>query len=129
MTPDPAKLLCLYNDFTREMSGCSIRDEEYFRLFIEEFSAPGARLVFSENGCCAGYADGEEFYAFELFMKDDADPLSLLPDGFRKYVFPLPVNCEPPKDATVTVEEFSMIRPVFSDPASNGGLFYGFDKY
>lgn len=140
--PDPqrrqydAKLLSdLYGDFIREYEGASVRDEKYFEGFIEEFTSPSARLVVTEEGCCAGYADedGLGFTAYELFYKKGADPVSLLPGGFERYAFPLPVNAKAPGDPESTVETFSVIKPL--DPAlseellRDGASFYGFDKY
>lgn len=127
--PDPAKLLELYNEFTERLSGCSVRDEAYFGLFIEEFLAPHARLVVTENGCCAGYEEDGGFVAYELFMKEGVDPVSLLPKGFTKYVFPLPIGFDPPENADCSIEEFSMIKPISHGFALGNGDFFGFDKY
>ncbi|MCR5809248.1 MAG: GNAT family N-acetyltransferase [Clostridiales bacterium] len=130
IAPDSEKLLSLYRGFTRGFSGCTIRDEEYFKGFIEEFSADGARLVCTENGCCAGYEEGEgEFVAYELFFRDGADPVKLLPPGFCKYVFPLPIGAKAPEGSFTVIEGFSMIMPLAADFVMGDGPFYGFDRY
>ena len=132
------KLAGLYADFMKGREGCGLRDEAYFKGFIEEFSSPDARLTANENGCCAGYAEGGEgvFTAYELFFRAGTDPVSLLPEGFEEYVFPLPMDIPAPKNCGVDIEEFSMIKPLapsfakeLEEADSPNGRYYGFDKY
>ena len=125
----PYELLKLYNDFTSRFGGCSIRDENYFKGFIEEFSAPNARLTVTENGCSAGYEEDGAFVAYELFFRDGEDPVGLLPKGYKKYVFPLPEDMDTPNNCSSEIEEFSMLKPLKSSFIPASEKFYGFDKY
>ena len=126
---DPAALSALYDDCMRAYDGASMRGEAYFGAFIDEYSAPDARLVFTENGCCAGYADGDTFRASELFCRRGTDPLSLLPSGFHEYVFPLPLLEAAPVGSAVSVEAFSMIKKLKPDIFIDPCRAYGFDRY
>lgn len=130
--PDPERLLSEYYSFMHGFSGYSLRDANDMERMIADFSAPDARLIVSEKGCCAGYAEGEEgdtFLAFELFWQEGEDPLSLLPEGFSKYVFPLPSGVCVPKGLGSVPEEFSMILPLSADFDLGSGPYYGFDRY
>lgn len=129
---DTKKLVELYAEFIDGYDGAAYRDAEYFKGFIEEFSAPEARLVQTENGCCAGYSgeDGEgSFRAYELFFREGTDPVSLLPPGFDSYEFPLPAGVKTPEGAQVKTAVFSMIKPLKEDFRLSDRPTYGFDMY
>ena len=132
---DPKLLSELYSEFTRDMDGCSVRDEAYFESFIREYSAPDARLAASAGGCAAGYCEEGVFHCTELFFTEGADAAELLPEGFEEYVFPLPKGRKPPTGCVPKEEEFSMIMPlderfraVLEDCVARGSC-YGFDRY
>ena len=138
LRPDVGKLAELYSDFMNGREGGSLRDEAYFKGFIEEFTAGDARLVADENGCCAGYAEGGEgvFTVYELFFRAGTNPVSLLPFGFKEYVFPLPMDIPAPENCGVETEEFSMIKPLapsfakaLEEADRPKGAYYGFDMY
>lgn len=94
--PDPERLAEQYSAFTTPYDGCSLRDKEYFKGFIDEFGLQGARLVTTPYGCCAGYEEGESFMAYELFSKrrDPESLLALLPRGYKSVTFFLPEDIE-----------------------------------
>ena len=125
--PDPRALAALYSRAMEGFLGYSVRDEGYFSAFIGEYSLPGAELKISDSGCCAGYAEGCVFTATELFFIGGFD-ISLLPPGYEKYVFPLPMGSEPPRGAKAAPEPFSMIKPL-KRGFKTGGPLYGFDRY
>lgn len=132
VAPDPELMAELYASFMERFSGGTVRDPEYFEGFIREFSAQEARLVVTEKGVCAGYVEdeeGESFFAYELFYREGADPVSLLPEGFSKYVFPLPEGEKAPCGALVETEPFSMLMPLDGAFDAGHGPFYGFDRY
>lgn len=123
------EIKAFYDAFTNGCDGASVRDEKYFEGFIREYSAPDARLTVTKDGCCAGYSEGDTFYADELFYKDGADVLSLLPQGFAKYVFPLPTDESCPDGCLSEAVPFSVIRPIRSDFKWGTDKTYGFDRY
>ena len=129
--PEASKLLNLYELFTKGCSGCTVRDEKYFESFIKEYSLPGAELIMTERGCCAGYGEdgGEVFSAAELFFLPGCDPLSLLPEGYAEYKLPLPWGCPLPECAGSVSEPFLMIKPLSPEFDIGSGPFYGFDRY
>ena len=127
--PDPILMLEMYNRFTKDFSGCSLRTEEYFNGLINEYSLPGAMLIISENACCAGYSDNDSFYAYELYFDDPADIARVLPKGYKKYVLPVPVTTVLPQFESFFIEEFSMLKPLSESFETGDGPFYGFDKY
>ena len=131
MLPDASKLLSLYDSFSNGFSGCTARDEQYFETFIKEYSLPGAELIMTEQGCCAGYAEdeGEVFSATELFFVTGCDPLSLLPKGYSSYKLPFPTAFSLPESFNVKTERFLMIKPLAADLDLGEGPFYGFDRY
>ena len=122
-------LLNLYNGFFKAYDGASVRDEQYFEGFIEEYSAPDARLVITKDGCSAGYSEEDAFVCTELFFRQGADPVSLLPGGFQKYVFPLPPGFPVPEGASFCVEDFGMIKPLVPGFDIGDRIKYGFDRY
>ncbi len=119
----------LYDGFIKKFEGASLRDEKYFEGFIEEYSATDARLTVNENGCSAGYTEDGTFFVDELFFKDGTDVLTLLPPGFSKYVFPLPVSLEAPAGCSSSLVKFSMIRPIKAGFPEKRNDTYGFDRY
>ncbi|MBO4384033.1 MAG: GNAT family N-acetyltransferase [Clostridia bacterium] len=119
----------IYDGFMDKYDGAAIRDEEYFEGFIREYSAPDARLTVKDDGCSAGYADGDTLYLDELFYRNGADVLALLPDGFSRYVFPLPTDEKCPDGCLNEAVPFSMIRPIKPDFTLGEGKTYGFDRY
>ena len=130
--PTPWRLYKLYKRAMEGKSGCTIRSARYFRSFIHEYSLPGAILICTEYGCCAGYAaceSGGTVRATELFYTDGADPLALLPQGFSSLYFPLPVESPVPEGCTGSIVPFSMIKPIRASSGLFTGLSYGFDRY
>ena len=129
--PDAALLASLYGKAMEKYSGYTIRDGSYFKAFIEEFTLPGAELVVSETGCCSGYSEdgGETFAASELFFLPGTDPLSLFPEGYEKYIFPLPKSIAVPEGCKAVSRKFSMILELECGLLSENGSFYGFDRY
>jgi hypothetical protein len=119
----------LYNGFFKGYEGAQIRDPEYFKGFIEEYSAPDARLVITDRGCSAGYDEGGVFVCSELFFEPGTDPVSLLPGGFAEYVFPLPADHPAPENAVFEEEAFSMIKPLVPGFDIGSAPKYGFDRY
>lgn len=124
-----SKLTRLYNVFFKEFEGASLRGEEYFKGFIEEYSAPEARLVIKDEGCAAGYDEDGVFVCTELFFEKGTDPVSLLPGGFAKYVFPLPEGYPVPAGCRSEREAFSMLKPLDPDFDPGFAYKYGFDRY
>ena len=132
IAPDPKRLLKLYKASMHSFNGYSIRSESYFNGFIREYSLPYAELKMNEFGCCAGYPCGEDgsvFCATELFFTGERDYLSLLPEGYSEYIFPLPAFCAPPEGSEVRIEEFSMIKPLKASFRFGCAPLYGFDRY
>ena len=130
--PDPSRLKGLYEGYMRRFGGWSIRDEGYFTGFIREYSMAGAELVVTGHGCCAGYADEDDpasFTATELFFEEGTDPAKLLPKGYSRYAFPLPMDAMPPEGCLAGVEEFSMIKPLTADFDMGTAPLFGFDRY
>ena len=129
ISPDPAALARLYSDAMRDHDGCTIRDEAYFSSFIGEYSASDAVLYVTENGCCAGYADGNRLAVTELFYRRGIDPVLLLPAGFDEYVYPVSVLCGSPPGSGTSIEPFSMIKTLKNDIVIDPCRCFGFDRY
>ena len=130
--PDPELLSRLYRKAMHGYSGCSVRGRAYFRSLIHEYSLEGAKLVVTESGCCAGYAEGENgsiFRATEIFFLDGTDPLSLLPKGFSGCVFPLPMDMPVPEGCESRSVSFSMLKPLKPDVDFFSSRCFGFDRY
>lgn len=93
--PSPSGLLKIYREFTKGYSGCSLRREEYFKGFIEEYSMPGAYLAVTPSACCAGWFEGEgRFTATELFFLPGRlnEAIALLPRDAASLSFALPTG-------------------------------------
>lgn len=131
MLPDAKLMAEIYAEFTSRFDGCTIRDEGYFDYLIREYSLNGARLVLDRNGCCAGYEEdgGETFAATELFFRKGANLTELLPTGYRRYVFPLPLGYKASINADRREEGFAMIKPLREDFSYDSDRCYGFDRY
>ncbi len=128
-TPDAFSMLEMYKRFTEGFSGCSIRTEEYFKGLIDEYSLPGAKLIVTDKACCAGYSENDSFRAYELYYDDVSDIARVIPNGFKKYVLPVPVNTVLPQFESFGIEDFSMLKPLSGSFETGNGPFYGFDKY
>lgn len=137
--PEPKRLFDMYSAFMEGRTGCSVRSEEYFEGFIEEYSLKGGYIAVDSSACCAGYSEGSSFVATELFYKD-GDPLpalALLPRGYSRVYFALPPEEEIrkrlayvlPGFAPVSANEaFCMAAPLTAD-FPMGDRPYCLDRY
>ncbi|MBR3382287.1 MAG: GNAT family N-acetyltransferase [Clostridia bacterium] len=129
--PEPSAISRIYSAYTEGFEGCARRDEARISALIEEYSLPGAVMRATESGFCAGYEEdgGEIFRADELFFLPGTDPEGILPKGYLKYVFPLPVWADIPSGAVSRTEPFNMIRPILSEPVRHKARAFSFDRY